>query len=58
MHNLSVGGGCGRGWPSADHCAAKWTGPVALGGRGGVDLVTMGVMVVLVGFHWPSSPPS
>ena len=35
---------------------AEWTGPVVWVVEAGVDLVTMGVMMFLVGFHWAFLP--
>lgn len=35
---------------------AEWTGPVAWVAEAGVDLVTMGAMMFLVGFHWAFLP--
>ena len=35
---------------------AEWTGPVVWVVEAGVDLVTMGVMMSLVGFHWAFLP--
>jgi hypothetical protein len=35
---------------------AEWTGPVVWVVEAGVDLITMGVMMFLLGFHWAFLP--